>query len=147
MAVVIANWLSYGRTNKEKVWDLRRQAYGLIISELRAVEQICDVVDEYISEVGAMHYFDGPDRKHLAQIHDHMSSIRKRFADDYLILSDGFVTLYEELIKEMTGDPNNNPPDDHDIFSAAIRKYRPLLTSLARSETATRNRWWSSLFR
>jgi hypothetical protein len=148
VAVVIANKLSYGRTNKEKVWDLRRQAYGFITSELRAVERICDIADEYISEVGAMNYFDGPDRKHTAQIHDHMNSIRNRFSDDYLTLSDGFIALYEELTKEMTGDPNNNlPPDDHDIFCAAIRKYRPLLTSLARSETTTRNRWWSSVFR
>lgn len=148
LAVVIASRLSYGRAYKEKVWDLRRQAYGLILSELAAIEQICDMADEQISETSVMSYFDGRNRKNDEQIHEHMIAIRKRFADDYLILSDGFIAFYEGLTKEMMSDPYNSlPPEQHDTFCEAIRKYRPLLTSLARSETTIRNKWRSLFFR
>jgi hypothetical protein len=143
VAVVIANRLSYGRTNREKLWDLRRQSYGFILSELGSIEQICDIADEYISEGGEQRYFEGQDQLHNEKIHMHMNAMRKRFADDYLILSDTFIALYEKLSKEMSSDPyNSTPSDDHDIFSAAIRKYRPLLTTLARSEMMIHNRWW-----
>ena len=50
-AVVIANRLSYVRTYKEKLWDLKRPAYGLILSELAAIEQICNSADEYIRKM------------------------------------------------------------------------------------------------
>jgi hypothetical protein len=144
LAVVIASRLSYGRAYKERVWDLRRQAYGLILSELAAIEQICDIADEEISETSVMSYFDGHHRRNEEQIREHMSAIRRRFADDYLILSDRFIALYEGLTKEMMSDPYNSlPPDQHDTFCEAIRKYRPLLTSLARSETTIRNKWRS----
>ena len=147
VAVVIANRLSYGRTNKEKVWDLRRQAYGLILSELGAIEQICDTADEYISE-DEDRYFDGLDQKHNKEIAEHMGAIRKRVADDYLILSDAFIALYDELLKEMSGDPYNDISSEaHDTFCAAIRKHRPLLGALARSEMAIQKKCWSSFRR
>jgi hypothetical protein len=57
VAVVIANWLSFGHSNKEKLWDLRRQAYGLILSEFAEIEQICDSANEYIQE-DAYRYFE-----------------------------------------------------------------------------------------
>jgi hypothetical protein len=41
-AVVVTNWLSYWRSNRERLWELRREIYGMILSELAAVEHICD---------------------------------------------------------------------------------------------------------
>jgi|HubBroStandDraft_6_1064221.scaffolds.fasta_scaffold666551_2 hypothetical protein len=146
VAVVIANRLSYGRSNKEKLWDLRRQAYGLILSELSEVEQICDSADEYIQQ-DEDRYFESVDQKDNFAIAKHMEAINRRIADDYLILSDAFISMYGELKKEMSGDPyNDTPPEEHEKFSTAVRKYRPLLIALARGEMTVRNRWWSFAF-
>jgi hypothetical protein len=47
---VFAAWLSSGRTHKEKVWDLRRQAYGVILSEIATVERIVRNAEEMMAE-------------------------------------------------------------------------------------------------
>lgn len=147
LAVVIANRLSYARSYKEKLWDLRRQTYGVILSELAAVERFCDDADEYISERGYEEYWNNKAReRHDAEIANHMGTIRNRFSDDYLILSDAFIGLYDKLMKEMAGNPYNDlPPEQHENFSAGIRKYRPLMSALARSEMTIQKKW--SFFR
>jgi hypothetical protein len=147
LAVVIGNRLSYARTYKEKIWDLRRQTYGVILSELAAVERICDDADGYISERGYEEYWNNKAReRHDAEIANHMGIIQRRFSDDYLILSDAFIGLHDKLMKEMASDPYNAlPPDEHETFSEAIRKYRPLLTTLARNEMKIQKKW--SFFR
>jgi len=142
VAVVVANRLSYGRSNKEKLWDLRRQTYGLVLAELGEVEQICDGADEYIQQDEGR-YFESVSQNYDAEIAKHMAAIRRRFADDYLILSEPFIALYEEFTREMSGDPYNDlPPERHEKFASALRKYRPLLAALAREEMTIRNKWW-----
>lgn len=147
LAVIIGNRLSYARTYKEKIWDLRRQTYGIILSGLAAVEQICEAADQYIDERGYEEYWNNKARvRHDNEISNHMGAIRSRYSDDYLILSDAFIALYDEMSKEMTGDPyNDSPPDQHETFSSAIKKYRPLLSALARSEMTVPEKW--SFFR
>jgi hypothetical protein len=45
-------------------------------------------------------------------------------------------------MKEMVGNPyNDTPPEEHETFAAAMRKYRPLLIALARSEMTIRKKW------
>jgi hypothetical protein len=141
LAVVIANRLSYARTYKEKLWDLKRPAYGLILSELAAIEQICNTADEYIQE-NQDRYFESVAEKHNAKIAKHFEAINKRIADDYLIMSEDFNALYDELMKKMAGDPfNDDTSEEHQKFTAAVRKYRPLLIALARSEMILPKRW------
>jgi hypothetical protein len=73
-----------------------------------------------------------------------MALVRNRVSDDYLILSDAFIKMYDELTDKMSSDPYNSvPPEDHENFATAIRKYRPRLMALARREMTIRNRWWS----
>ena len=50
LAVIVGNKLSYTRSYNEKIWDLKRPAYGLILSELGEIEGICDSADEYIDQ-------------------------------------------------------------------------------------------------
>lgn len=144
LAVVIGNRLSYSRSYREKLWDLRRPAYGLVLSELAAIELICDNADEYISQ-DSDRYFMGEERleqKDNEKIGTHFNVITKRMADDYLIFSESFIALYDEMSKAMSGDPYDfDPPQDHERFANAIRKYRPLLISLARTEMAPRKKW------
>jgi hypothetical protein len=49
IAVVIANRLTYSRSTKERLWDLRRQAYGVILAELGAADRIIHGANKYIA--------------------------------------------------------------------------------------------------
>jgi hypothetical protein len=142
IAVVIANRLTFRRSSQEKIWDLRRQAYGLILSELATVERICERADEYIQE-DEHRYFEGKySDEDSAEIGEHMSNIEKKFSDDYLVLSESFIALYDRMRDEMRGDPyNDTPPERHASFSSAVRKGRPLLIAQARDEMAIGKSW------
>jgi hypothetical protein len=147
--VIIANGLTYRRSNKERLWDLRRETYGIILSELAAVEQICDGIDEAASERSYLEYWNTKGRERDdAEISDCMSRARKRYTADYLVLSDGFIKAFDELTADMRGDPYNfSPPEEHDSFSAAIRKHRPQLLALAHAEMKIEAKWWKLLIR
>jgi hypothetical protein len=146
LAVIIGNRLSYTRSYNEKIWDLKRPAYGLVLSELGEIESICDSADEYIDQ-DSERYFETAEQKDNTKIAKHFETINKRIADDYLILSVEFHTLYDEFRKAMSTDPYDysDPSEDHEVFATAVRKYRPLLIKLCRSEIAIGERW--SIFR
>jgi hypothetical protein len=73
VSVVIANRLSSRQSGQAKLWDFRRLAYGVILSELASVERLCDA-DEW---------FHSDSRDALnAQISEHMKIVRQRFSDD-----------------------------------------------------------------
>ena len=61
-----------------------------------------------------------------------------------LILSDAFIALYNELTNAMSADPNSSPDEDYDNFAKAIRKHRPHLLAVARSEIGIQS--WLSRF-
>jgi hypothetical protein len=134
--VVIANRLSYVRSGKEKLWDLRRVAYSKILSELGSIEQICNAADEYVSELGQDGYWNDKVRiRHDNKIAQHKKTIENWFSEDYLIFSDKFIAAYNAYIHDMRSDPHNTLPDDsRDILADAVREHRPLLLELARSE-------------
>ena len=50
VSVVIANRLSSRQSGQAKLWDFRRQAYGVILSELASVERMCEVDEERTRE-------------------------------------------------------------------------------------------------
>src|SRR6266481_5155299 len=49
VGAVLGNRLTYSRSTKEKLWDLRRQSYGVILSELAAADRIIRGANEYIA--------------------------------------------------------------------------------------------------
>src|SRR5688572_27076503 len=108
IAVVIANRLTFSRTNKEKLWDLRRQAYGVILTELAAIERVYVEVDGFIEMHGEEEYFQSEqlhdDSKIIAE---HLTKANNRFADDYLIMSAEFIQIYERMLDDLHNvDPN-----------------------------------------
>jgi hypothetical protein len=136
--VFIGNRLSSSRSYKEKVWDLRRVAYGVILSELAGILRVYDAGDQYL-EQSNFHQYTGSKvyDAHNSKINSHFRSKYERMSDDYLILSGEFISLYNEYSKESRGDPyNDDPPTEYERSSKAIRKYHPLLSTLARSEIA-----------
>ena len=141
ISVVVANRLSFSQSGKAKLWDLRRQAFGAILSELASVERLCDVADSYIRE-NAYGYFHSETRtEHDTRIVEHIKTARQRFSDDYLIVSDAFIGLFEAFTTELeAGPPDDIFPLDHEHFAALVRKHRPLLLAQGRSEMAFRRR-------
>jgi hypothetical protein len=142
LAVVIANKLTYSRSSKQRLWDLRREAYGSILSELARAERVCDHADQYI-EQDEMRYFESKQSNaDSAEIGEHMTAARKRFSDDYLILSDVFISMYEQFTDELrAGDPNDLPPEEHEHFATILRKNRLRLMAQARIEMSVRKGW------
>ncbi len=147
VGVVIANRLTASRSYKEKIWDLRRAAYGFILAQLGELERVYDNADEYITERGFEEYFEhkaySEGRDEIAK---HLKLIRAKFADDYLILSDRFIELINALEDGIATDPygSTSVDEDYDTESAAVRKYRPLLVERARQEMASHKWWWPS---
>jgi hypothetical protein len=143
--VIVANRLTYARSNRERLWDLRRQAYGVILSELAAVEHICDSVDEYVNERSYEEYFNTKSRDRLeAEKAKRMDVVRTRYSNDYLILSEEFIKAYDKFTADASSDPyNDTPPEEHEKFSKGLRENRPRLMALARNEiTAKKDLRW-----
>src|SRR5580704_490803 len=85
IGVVTTNKLTLSRSYKEKIWDLRRIAYGTILAELASVEHIYDIGDMYIAEGNFHTYWESKSYKeHQKKINSHMNSVRQVFSTDYL---------------------------------------------------------------
>jgi hypothetical protein len=133
--IVVGGWLAAGRTYEEKIWDIRRQAYGVILSEIAMVNRIAGYAQEMMAQ-DSHRYFDSTARAtNDAKCGEHLTKATQRFADDYLALSDAFIAIFEQLESEISsGDPNESWPEEEERFADAIKKARPLLTVQARSE-------------
>lgn len=135
-SVWFGSWLSSSSNQRQKSWELRRAAYGPILAELSWIERICDRADEFISE-DPIKYFESKARdRHNDEIAERLHRADKRYADDYLIMSREFISLYAQMRSEMqaSSDPNTEWLEEHEGFEAAIKKFRPLLTKQARKE-------------
>ena len=119
VSVVIANRLSSTQSGWAKLWDFRRQAYGVILSESprwkgSAIRRIT------IGRKAMSGYFESESRDAInTQIAEHMGTVRKRFSDDYLILSDPFIALFETFIADLEAGP---PNEMYRIPATASRK-------------------------
>jgi hypothetical protein len=147
LAVVIANRLSLRKTNQERLWDLRRVAYGTILSDLGKVEQICSNIDDTLGYLqgGWLEYWDTESRvKNENAIHDHMKHLRTTISEDYLILSELFIKTFEEFTQQTSADDDgdSSPPEEQDTFSAAVKAYRPKLMKIAKDELQIKTGVW-----
>jgi len=135
--------LGHGSQRTQKLLDLRRPAYGLILAQLAKVEARLNWISELISEAGDG-YFQDPQAhmSHDRYIGDEMQIAQQRFVDDYLILSDQFVSRFEKMQADISSAEYEIPPIAHDIFETAVRSARPDLLAIARREVAGRSFWF-----
>jgi type II secretory pathway pseudopilin PulG len=139
---VLGSWLTSGRARKEKLWDLQRQAYGTILSELALMLPLLEQGEGLISQdqLGFL------ENKRWDELGDkwieHLNKARRRFADDYLTLSDEFTAVFEAMEKaiDFDDDTPSSPPEEFDNFAATIRGARAQLMTLARAEVGARRR-------
>lgn len=135
LSAVVTNRLNTQRSNREKFWELRRAAYGSILTELAAVEAILASADEHIAE-NAYRYFDGPaSGGHNEIISTHMKLVRKAYTDNYLICSDAFIGIFDEFLLALDSiDSYDGPTESHESFCLAVRVARPKLLQQGRRE-------------
>lgn len=83
-----------------------------------------------------MSYWETKERERYdSELRKRMKTIRDRVASDYLVFSDLFLKEFGEFDKESRADEYNSLPDEeHEVFCAAIRKFRPRLSALCRAE-------------
>jgi len=136
--------LNTRRSTLEKLSDLmRRIAYGSILADLMSIEAVLFQADEHTSFTEAYNYYNSEQfTNHNKTISEHVQSIRKVYKENYLILSDEFIGLYEKMDREMRADdPNNGPEEDHEIFATAVRTARPKLLAQGKSELPHGHDW------
>jgi hypothetical protein len=136
---VLTNTLSSHHSNEEKIWELRRVACGSILAKLTEVEWVLDNADEYIQQDEMRYFHEDISNKHKEIIANHMISVRKSYTDNYLILSDRFIALFEDFLRSLDDRYSNLlPPEEHEKFAVAVRTVRPKLLQQARSEIPLR---------
>jgi hypothetical protein len=136
---VLGSWLTSGRTRKEKLWDLKRAAYGTILSEIASIDRIHSFADAMMSENMHMYFDSAQRREHEQRIAKHWDIARGRFADDYLVLSDEFIAIFEKLIADIEADePNEMWPEEQERISNLVHEAKPRLVERARGEIAER---------
>jgi hypothetical protein len=148
ISAIITNALNVRRSTQEKLWELRRVAYGSILAEMRSVEYVLDAAEEHIQE-DEMRYFHGEiSNRHNETISGHMSVVRKSYMDNYLILSDAFISEFEVLLGSLDDrNPNLDPSEAHEQFASAVRAARPKLLRQARTEMPVRLSLWQQVCR
>jgi hypothetical protein len=143
VSVVLTNWLSSHSSTKQKLWELQRAAYGSILAELAAVETVLDSATEFIEENEERYFDDEASTRHDATIRSHMKSVRKSYTENYLILSDRFITLFEDFLRSLDErSPDFLPPEEHEKFAETVRVARPKLLQQARSEMPVPRKLW-----
>lgn len=137
---ILTNVLNARRSTQEKLWELRRVVYGSILAEMQSVEYVLDAADEDIQQHGEHSYFgEKISREHNELISGRMKTIRESYMDNYLILSDIFIVIFEKFLYSIDDrNPNLDPPEWHEQFASALRTARPKLLRQARSEMPVR---------
>ncbi len=139
LGAILTNALTARRSIDEKLWELRRAGYGAILAELGAIEVILDLADEYIRENEIRYFGEDVSRMHNENISEHMRLLRRSYTDNYLICSDKFIGIFENLLHSLDSrDLNLMPPEEHEMFSSAVRAARPKLLRQARDEMPVR---------
>lgn len=137
MGAILTNVLNARRSTHEKIWELRRASYGLILTELAEVESVLDELDRRIL-LDAASITNDVSNAYNRRTGTHFESARKAYTDSYLILSNRFIELFEVFLRSLDYVDDLSPSEGHKMFSAAIRAGRLKLLQQARSEMPLR---------
>jgi hypothetical protein len=118
---------------RERSWDLRREAYTVIIGSLDRARAITVHIDEGYDE--DPHAWDASDgnRKAQSQMVEFFHAARTAFHAHRLVLSKAFVAKYEEMNRCLgeAENPNLIPPETAEIAASAMQRIVPEMEELA----------------
>lgn len=134
-STLCAIWLTANvatrRSVREKVWDLKREAFGIVIDGLRETEFYAgQALKSLIAGEVARH------DELMIKWRDHADTVRRRIARDRIILPDDFLQLYDEYACEMREiEASLHTKTERLVAAMALwRKYRPSLLRLAKAD-------------
>lgn len=122
---------------RERLWDLRREAYMKVIGSLYQAGRLATHMSERYSD--DPHGFDESPDKQLAlkQFGDSFDDAQFAFTSNMLLLSPTFSTAFEKMLRDLgriADDPNLVPPEAADMLSERMQPQVELLTAMALSE-------------
>lgn len=139
IGVVVGHMLNRGHNRREKIKDLRRVAYSSILSELASAQPAYDrAADEISEDPHAYHASERWDR-HYEQISEHVVAARQYYTEQYLILSDAFISRWEAMMDARAVAANSDPDDPFvnvEAHGDIVRSARVDLMEIARWEVA-----------
>jgi hypothetical protein len=139
VGVFIGSRLSYGRSIKEKFWDVRREAYTGILSELAEVDRITKGADVWMATMPGEYLNSDWIQKDSEKIENRMGVVWRKYSDDHLVMSDEFVRIFERFISKFDEGYDPNVAFDrtrHLHQRKIITEHRALLLAQARKELA-----------
>lgn len=130
-------------TRSNRVWELRKESYTIILKRLKEASKRADIVDngynsgEFGSDTPHF-YYESPNRVEQEQAaYNAWKSCREAFDENCLILSDKFLARFKQLLKSLPTEYDYFPPDSaaeeakslgdayQDLFAIARRECAP----------------------
>ncbi|AMJ63253.1 hypothetical protein [Bosea sp. PAMC 26642] len=106
-AVVLTMWLTGRRTMRERLWDIRREAYGEIISALTETLAHTDEIIHVIDHVDPRHWPAEAVSASVGRWNEHAAAARRHVAKNRVVLAADFLRVYDAFgvkMKELDAD-------------------------------------------
>jgi len=125
---------------RERVWDLRREAYTKIISALGPAQQISEHIAQSYDD--DPHGYDAgkPVKEAMAEFTKHYRAARDFYYGFRLVLSREFAVAYQKLLdgmRDISDNPNLIPPESASMVAKCVKGATEELIEIAQLEIAT----------
>lgn len=124
---------------RDRLWDVRREAYAAMIARVSAMRRIAVLIDEHFRdpEGSAEEYFSS---EHFRRKSDELWNTWRKFVVEFdearIILSDDFVARFDKLTNEIFGEEADIPPSQYHDTRVALEGAAEALLAIARAEIA-----------
>jgi hypothetical protein len=118
---------------RERAWDLRREAYTIIIGSLDRASAITKHIDDEYGEDPHGWHASENNHKAQAQMIEFFHTAREAFHANRLVLSKAFVAKYEEMNcgLEEADNPNLVPPEAAELAASVMQRIVPEMEEVA----------------
>lgn len=133
----VTTWLiargERSKFRRERSWDLRREAYTVIIGALDRARAIAQYISDRYDEDPHDWDASADNRNAQAEMIEHFQVARTAIHSSRLVLSKAFVAQYEEMNRGLAegNNPNLLPPESATIAAKVMRKVVPEIEGLA----------------
>lgn len=143
---LVTNRSERSKFQREKLWDVQREAYTSIVGSLVKARRIAEHIA--VGYKNDAHGFDASpeSRRALGQYQLHMQSAQDAFTTNQLVLSPEFIDMFEQMLRslrDIAENPSSIAPDQAAETDTRMAIYTGLLARAAYSEivpTSTRRR-------
>jgi hypothetical protein len=134
VGAILTNRLTFRRSSREKLWDLRRETYSYIVVRLSRAKKQCADINEYLAD-DPQRFWNLDKNTTMDRFYEGIREAFERYSDDNLICSPEFILIFEQFDAATNPDPYNDGPDDtYDLYSTALKKFVPKLVAQAGKE-------------